>query len=62
MVELGARVKVKYGYTIFGEKTGTVIQPVGPIWEVWVKLDEDLEGNDIFGFMEHELTVLNKDE
>jgi hypothetical protein len=57
----GTRVVVKpqSGDSLFADSTGTVIDSVSDIWEVWVKLDIPVIGGYTFGFRENELTILN---
>lgn len=59
VIEPGTRVEVKKDWSdAFSFSTGTVIEPVNEIWEVWVKLDMPILSNQIYGFRSYELTIL----
>jgi hypothetical protein len=61
MVEPGTRVKINNDGSIFGGKIGKVVPMTKTEWEVWVRIDDNILGNNTYGFMERELEIMPDD-
>jgi hypothetical protein len=65
VVKTGTRVRVRQepSGSLFSGKTGTVVHLHEPqwTWDVWVRLDNQILNNYVYGFMERELKEIPAD-